>query len=122
VDFLVKDERERVLLTCLVACLFAREVYKPEVIASVLGCLGHEELAGTFDAAAENARRARWRLKIATGYDPRATRIPKRFTEVTTWKGPVDAVYMEALRAAYAEAVAELGAPLATAQAQPPAS
>lgn len=121
VDFLVKDERERVLLTCLVACLFAREVYKPEVIASVLGCLGHEELAGSFDAAAEKARRARWRLKIATGYDPRATRIPKRFTEVTTWKGPVDAVYMEALRAAYAEAVADLGAPPAAAEVQPPA-
>ena len=54
-----------------------------------------------------------WRLKIATGYDPLATRIPKRFSEVTTWKGPIDAVYMEALRQGYARAVAALGAPLA---------
>ncbi len=112
VRFLVDDERERVLLTSLVACLFAREVYKPEVVAAALTCLGHGELAQNIDAAAENARRARWRQKMRTGYDPAATRIPKRFAEVTTWKGPVDAVYMEALRAAYATAVASLGQPV----------
>jgi aldehyde:ferredoxin oxidoreductase len=111
VKFLVDDERERVLLTCLVACLFAREVYKPEVVAAALSCLGHGELAAGIDAAAENARRARWRLKLATGYDPLATRIPKRFAEIETWKGPVDAAYMEALRAGYAAAVLSLGAP-----------
>ncbi|MHC1789306.1 aldehyde ferredoxin oxidoreductase N-terminal domain-containing protein [Solidesulfovibrio sp.] len=112
VRFLVKDERERVLLTCLVACLFAREVYKPETMVDILICLGHGELASDLDAAAGNAQRARWRLKLATGYDPMATRIPKRFSEVTTWKGPIDAAYMEALRQGYARAVAELGAPL----------
>ncbi|HML59640.1 MAG TPA: aldehyde ferredoxin oxidoreductase C-terminal domain-containing protein [Solidesulfovibrio sp.] len=115
VKFLVDDERERVLLTCLVACLFAREVYKPEVVAAALSCLGHGELAAGIDAAAENARRARWRLKLATGYDPLATRIPKRFAEIETWKGPVDAAYMEALRAGYAAAVLSLGAPLPSA-------
>jgi len=115
VKFLVDDERERVLLTCLVACLFAREVYKPEVVAAALSCLGHGELAAGIDTAAENARRARWKLKIATGYDPLATRIPKRFAEIETWKGPVDAAYMEALRAGYAAAVLSLGAPLPSA-------
>ncbi len=115
VKFLVDDERERVLLTCLVACLFAREVYKPEVVAAALSCLGHGELAAGIDTAAENARRARWRLKLATGYDPLATRIPKRFAEIETWKGPVDAAYMEALRAGYAAAVLSLGAPLPSA-------
>ena len=115
VKFLVDDERERVLLTCLVACLFAREVYKPEVVAAALSCLGHGELAAGIDTAAENARRARWKLKIATGYDPLATRIPKRFAEIETWKGPVDAAYMEALRAGYAAAVLSLGVPLPSA-------
>jgi aldehyde:ferredoxin oxidoreductase len=118
VDFLVTDERERVLLTCLVSCLFAREVYKPETVAAMLSCLGHDDLAADIDTAAENVRRARWRLKMATGYDPMATRIPKRFSEVTTWKGPIDAVYMEALRQGYARAVAELGAPLPASEAK----
>lgn len=115
VRFLVDDERERVQLTCLVGCLFAREVYKPEVVQAVLACLGHGELADGLDAASENARRARWRLKIATGYDPLATRIPGRFTEIATWKGPVDAGYMEALRQGYARAVLDLAAPPAPA-------
>jgi len=109
VRFLIADERERVLLTCLVGCLFAREVYKPDVVAAVLTCLGQGELAGDLDAAAERARRARWRLKLATGYDPLATAIPRRFAEIATWKGPVDAAYMEALRLGYARAVLELG-------------
>ncbi|EHJ46530.1 Aldehyde ferredoxin oxidoreductase [Solidesulfovibrio carbinoliphilus subsp. oakridgensis] len=113
VKFLVTDERERVLLTCLVSCLFAREVYKPEIVADLLTCLGYGELAAGLDAASEKARRARWRLKIATGYDPMGTKIPKRFSEVTTWKGPIDAAYMEALRQGYARAVLELAAPVA---------
>ena len=92
----------------LVACLFAREVYKPEIVAEALTCLGYGELAANLDAAAEKARRARWHQKVATGYDPLATRIPKRFAEITTWKGPVDAAYMEALRQAYATAILEL--------------
>lgn len=108
VQFLIDDERERVLLTSLVGCLFARGVYTPDVTAAVLTSLGYPELAAGQDAAAEKARRERWRLKIATGYDPRTTRIPKRFSEITTWKGPVDAAYMEALRQAYAAAVMEL--------------
>jgi len=108
VKFLIDDERERVLLTSLVGCLFARGVYKPDVIAEVLTSLGYPELAAGQDAAAEKARRARWRLKLATGYDPVLTRIPRRFAEITTWKGPVDAAYMEALRQAYAEAVLAL--------------
>lgn len=112
VRFLVDDERERVLLTSLVACLFARGVYNPEVIAAALDCLGHADLAGSLDDASETVRRARWRLKLQTGYDPRETHIPKRFSEITTWKGPVDAAYMEALRAGYAAAVLALGQPL----------
>jgi aldehyde:ferredoxin oxidoreductase len=111
VRFLVDDERERVQLTCLVGCLFAREVYKPEIVQAMLTCLGYGELAQGIDAASENARRARWRLKVQTGYDPMTTHIPKRFSEITTWKGPVDAVYMEALRQGYAKAVLELAAP-----------
>ncbi|MEJ2365072.1 MAG: aldehyde ferredoxin oxidoreductase C-terminal domain-containing protein, partial [Deltaproteobacteria bacterium] len=42
VDFLVKDEQGRVLLTSMVACLFAREVYKDELLADCLNSLGTE--------------------------------------------------------------------------------
>ena len=51
----------------------------------------------------------RWQTRLATGYDPTQVKIPKRFTEVTTWKGPVDQEFMEALRQRYAQAILEMG-------------
>ncbi|NMC50247.1 MAG: aldehyde ferredoxin oxidoreductase [Desulfovibrio sp.] len=106
--FLLADERERVLLTNLVSCLFARGVYNPALVAEALSCLGFAELAGSLEETSERVRNLRWRLKIQTGFDPATTRIPKRFSEITTWKGPVDAAYMENLRAAYARKIAAL--------------
>ncbi len=106
--FLLADERERVLLTNLVSCLFARGVYNPALVAEALSCLGFTELAGSLDETSERVRNLRWKLKIQTGFDPATTRIPKRFSEITTWKGPVDAAYMESLRAAYARKIAAL--------------
>ena len=108
-QFLLDDETERVMLTNMVACLFARGVYKPERVAEALDCLGYKELAQGLMPASEGVRRERWRLKIATGFDPMATKIPKRFSEITTWKGPVDPDYMEALRKGYAARIAEFG-------------
>ena len=35
VQFLADDERERALLTSMVSCLFARNVYTPELLARV---------------------------------------------------------------------------------------
>ena len=49
VKFLVDDEKERVMLTNLVSCLFARGVYKPELAAEALACLGYKELADNLD-------------------------------------------------------------------------
>jgi aldehyde:ferredoxin oxidoreductase len=44
------------------------------------------------------------------GYRPDEVVIPKRYTEITTWKGPVDVDYMDALRRAYAASIMEMGA------------
>ena len=41
VDFLVKDEQGRVLLTSMVACLFARGVYTDELLARCLKSVGY---------------------------------------------------------------------------------
>jgi len=115
--FLLDDERERVLLTNLVSCLFARGVYKPALIAEALDCLGFSTLAHTLDETSETVRNLRWRLKLQTGFDPAKTRIPKRFSEIVTWKGAVDAGYMERLRTAYAQKIIALAgedAPAAT--------
>jgi aldehyde:ferredoxin oxidoreductase len=109
VDFLVKDEQGRVLLTSMVACLFAREVYKDELLADCLNSLGYTTLADNMLQVAQHIQKLRWRLRLATGFDPAAVKIPKRFTEVTTWKGPVDEAFLGELKKEYAKRILQLG-------------
>ena len=47
---------------------------------------------------------------LSTGFNPASVSIPKRFTEVTTWKGKVDGEFLEGLKNAYAKRLLELGA------------
>lgn len=105
VDFFVQDERMRVMLTCLVSCLFARGAYTVERVQQAMDSLGMGELAGDLENIVEKVTNHRWKLKIETGYDPNAVTIPKRFSEITTWKGPVDRQLMDDLQAAYAKEI-----------------
>jgi aldehyde:ferredoxin oxidoreductase len=108
VDFLVKDEQGRVLLTSMVACLFAREVYKDELLSDCLSSLGYTALAANMQQVAQHIQKQRWRLRLATGFDPTAVKIPKRFTKVTTWKGPIDQVFLDELQKEYAKRILQL--------------
>jgi aldehyde:ferredoxin oxidoreductase len=108
VDFLVQDEQGRVLLTSMVACLFARAVYKDDLLADCLNALGYTALAGNMQQVAGHIQKMRWRLKLATGFEPQAVRIPRRFTEVATWKGKVDEPFLDALMQEYARRIMDL--------------
>jgi aldehyde:ferredoxin oxidoreductase len=109
VDFLVNDEQGRVFLTSMVSCLFAREVYREELLAECLNSLGYTALAGNMDLVAQHIQKLRWRTRFATGFDPAAVKIPKRFTEVTTWKGKIDTKFLNNLKKEYAKRIVELG-------------
>ncbi len=106
--FLLKEEQSRVLLTSLVVCLFAREVYKEELVAECLKSVGYGTLAANLDTAARHSQKLRWQLRLATGYDPRQVRLPKRFLEVKNWRGPINPDFLENLRQRYALAVVNL--------------
>ncbi len=112
VAFLLDDEPGRSFLTSMVSCLFARGVYKDELLARCLSTVGYTALADSMADVGEHIRRLRWATRFATGFDPASARIPKRFTELTTWKGPVDAGYMERLRQAYGRKLSEFARPL----------
>jgi aldehyde:ferredoxin oxidoreductase len=105
VDFLVADESSRCLLTSMVACLFARGVYTEARIAEALASVGYTGLAAAVGPVSALIQRERWRVRIATGYRPEEVSIPKRFREVVTWKGPVDADYLERLQAEYSRRI-----------------
>ena len=110
VAFLIADEQERVVLTSMVSCLFARGVYTPALLAECLDALGYGDLAGDLPAAGRGIQQKRWQIRLATGFKPDQVSIPKRFREVGNWKGPTDAGYLEALVAAYGRAIQSLGA------------
>jgi aldehyde:ferredoxin oxidoreductase len=108
VDFLVSDEQGRVFLTSMVACLFARGVYTDELLADCLRTVGYHPLADNMEAVSQNIQKLRWKTRFATGFDPQGVKIPKRFTEVTTWTGPIDQVFMETLKGEYGKRLVEL--------------
>jgi aldehyde:ferredoxin oxidoreductase len=108
VAFLVQDEKARVFLTSIVACLFAREVYKEPVLADCLRAVGYGNLAENVKSVAGNVQKMRWQIRIKTGFDPGSVKIPERFTQVVTWKGPLNKDYLDALQKAYAQKIREM--------------
>jgi aldehyde:ferredoxin oxidoreductase len=108
VQFLVQDERARVLLTSLVSCLFARGVYGDQVISDCLRSVGYTTLADRIGPVADYVQRLRWRARLRTGFDPRTVSIPKRFMEIETWRGRLDEAYLHALKNAYADMILAL--------------
>jgi aldehyde:ferredoxin oxidoreductase len=108
VQFLLKDEQGRVLLTSLVSCLFARGVYGDQVISDCLRSVGYTTLADNIGTVSQYVQKLRWRMRLGTGFDPRTVSIPKRFLEIETWKGKIDGAYLDALKDAYAGAILTL--------------
>ncbi len=108
VDLLINGEPGRCLLTSMVSCLFARGVYKPDVLSDCLRVLGYQEVDSMIGGAAERIRRHRWKLRFATGFKPEDIVLPKRFYNIRTWKGPVDGRYLDALKEAYGRRLKEL--------------
>lgn len=108
VGFLVEEERARAALTSMVACLFARQVYTPARLQEALASVGLREVADRLDAASRQVQARRWAVRLRTGYDPDRVPIPRRFREVTTWKGPIDPAFLEALRRRYAAEIRRL--------------
>lgn len=105
VAFLAEDERARVLLTSMVSCLFARSIYTEELLSRCLDSLGYTELARNLPRASKKIQALRWKTRVATGYDPQSMTIPRRFTEITTWKGRPDSDFLDGLLDAYARRI-----------------
>jgi aldehyde:ferredoxin oxidoreductase len=108
VEFLVQDEKARVFLTSMVSCLFAREVYKESVLADCLSAVGYRDLAGNVDSVARKIQKMRWQIRLKTGFDPASVKIPERFKQVVTWKGPLDTNYLDSLQKTYAQRIREM--------------
>jgi aldehyde:ferredoxin oxidoreductase len=108
IDFLVQDEQDRVFLNSMVACLFARGVYSSELLSNCLRTVGYTTLADSIPSVSRHIQELRWHARMASGYDPSTVKIPKRFHEVTTRRGPVDSGVMNSVKDEYQKAIIEL--------------
>lgn len=112
VTFLIGDEPGRVLLTSMVACLFARSVYTNEVLAECLETTGFPGIASTLEKAGEEIRKLRWQTRFATGFNPDEISIPKRFYKVKTWKGQIDKGFLNNLKTEYGKKLRRFDEPI----------
>ena len=108
VKYLLSEEQRRVVLTCMVSCLFARNVYTEEVLQKALESIDKSELADGLAEQGEQVRKKRWQLKFKTGYDPARITISKRFRQIETFKGPLDEVFLKDVAEAYQKAVNDI--------------
>ena len=60
------------------------------------------------DTVAGEIQRLRWKLRVMTGYRPENVSIPKRFTEITTWKGQIDGTFLMQLKEEYGRKIVEM--------------
>jgi aldehyde:ferredoxin oxidoreductase len=47
-------------------------------------------------------------MRLKTGFDPASVKIPERFKQVVTWKGPLDRNYLDSLQKTYAQRIREM--------------
>jgi len=62
-----------------------------------------QDSADNLEALSGRIQKLRWKIRVATGFNPSVVEIPKRFTEVTTWKGKVDGIICGLFRVAMLE-------------------
>jgi aldehyde:ferredoxin oxidoreductase len=99
----------------MVSCLFARGVYTDARLSECLKAVGYQKLAEDIALVSRRVQSERWKLRFATGYDPDTVEIPKRFSDVVTWKGPIDGSYLSALKTEYGRRTRSLAAEAARA-------
>jgi aldehyde:ferredoxin oxidoreductase len=107
-SYLLKEEKQRFILTSMVACLFARNIYTTEMLSEALEAAGLPHLALELETRAAALVKRRWQVKKSTGFDPLKVTIPPRFYQVETIRGKVNGEFIDALLKAYAGAIAAL--------------
>jgi len=88
-EALVREEAWRQILTSLVVCLFAREIYRPGLVAEALSLTGLDFSVEDLNRLGLNILRAKQEFKFREGFDPSKLRIPKRILEAPTPSGGI---------------------------------
>lgn len=94
VERIVEEESWRQVLTSLAVCLFARGIYKPEVVEKCFKPLRKEVGVEDLKRLGREILIEKQRIKFSEGFNPLNVRIPKRVLETPTPHGVISEGYI----------------------------
>ncbi len=99
---LVEEEQWRQVLTSLVICLFARNVYDEQTVCDALTAIGHEVTPEGLRALGADILRRKVAFKLREGFTFEGLRLPERIFETPAPAGDFDAEFVRQAIARYA--------------------
>jgi aldehyde:ferredoxin oxidoreductase len=102
---LVAEERWRQVLNSLVICLFARNLYTPELVERALEVAGMTSSAEDLARLGEETLRLKHEFKRRCGFDLEGVRIPKRILETATPMGVLEEGFLRQALHVYRQGV-----------------
>ncbi|QCX32990.1 aldehyde:ferredoxin oxidoreductase [Caloramator sp. E03] len=105
VQKIFEEEIERNILTSLVVCLFARKVYKREVILEALDSIGIKITNEELTKAGREILKLKYDIKRKLGYSLDSIKIPERFFKTRSFNGKLDSTKAHEMVKKYKEMV-----------------
>ncbi|MCX8030565.1 MAG: aldehyde:ferredoxin oxidoreductase [Thermodesulfovibrionales bacterium] len=96
-DNIVSEEEWRQILSSLVVCFFAREIYKPEVVKEALKVSGFNLTDKDFSDIGKRIYIEKMRFKIREGFSFENLSIPERIYQTDSSVGLIDRKFMDSL-------------------------
>jgi aldehyde:ferredoxin oxidoreductase len=94
---ILTEERWRQILSSLVICFFAREIYKPEIVKDALRIAGIDLSEEDLNIIGETIHTEKYRFKIREGFSFDNLRFPKRIFETPSSVGMIDETYIRSI-------------------------
>jgi aldehyde:ferredoxin oxidoreductase len=92
---IIAEERWRQILSSLVICFFARDLYTPEVIVEALRLSGFDLSEEALRKVGEEIHTEKFRFKFREGFSFDALRVPKRIFETRSAAGMIDEQFIK---------------------------
>lgn len=92
---LITEERWRSILNSLIVCLFAREIYTPEIVSKALSVLDFEISLTDLEIIGREIHDTKYKFKFRENFSFDKIYIPKRIFETETPAGYIDKKYLE---------------------------
>ena len=90
VDKLLSEEAWRQVLSSLVVCFFARNIFDADSVSEMLNVTGHEMSVEDLTELGRKIHRLKYAFKKREGFKPETLRIPDRIFETPSARGNVD--------------------------------